>query len=83
MSGDHWYDSRPRSERKVNRIKDVYFFIKKHGPIKRSTLLEEFGTTVRTLERDLDVLNHNDLIYSPKRGWWAVTERKVKGDTNA
>jgi hypothetical protein len=34
----------------------------------------------RTLQRDLDVLEYNELIKADKRGVWTVTDRKVKGE---
>jgi DeoR/GlpR family transcriptional regulator of sugar metabolism len=77
-----WYTSKAQSDRKVTRIKDIYMFIKKKGPVTRDVLCEEYGVSIRTIERDLSVLIHNKLVYNPKRGWWAVTDRKVKGGTN-
>jgi DeoR/GlpR family transcriptional regulator of sugar metabolism len=70
---------RPKTARKINRIKDLYWFIHKHGPVKIAELEEEFGMHKRTIERDLETLQYNQLIFSPKRGHWQVTDRKVKG----
>lgn len=69
----------PRSARKMNRIKGLYWYIKKHGPARKAELVEEFKVSNRTMERDLDVLEHNGLVFSPKLGYWQVTNRKVKG----
>ena len=70
---------RPRTARKINRIKDLYWYIQKYGPVSKVTLQEEFGMHKRTIERDLDTLEYNQLIFSPKNGYWQVTDRKVKG----
>lgn len=70
---------KPRTARKLNRIKDLYWYIKKHGPVKSSEIEEEYGLSLRTIQRDLDALEYNELIFSPKPGYWQVTNRKVKG----
>ncbi|MDQ0224538.1 DeoR/GlpR family transcriptional regulator of sugar metabolism [Metabacillus niabensis] len=41
-------------------------------------LVDEFGITPRTIQRDLNVLAYNDLVHSPTRGKWATTKKKVK-----
>lgn len=70
---------RPRTARKITRIKDLYWYIHKNGPIRRYKILDEFGMSKRTLERDLRILEYNELIFAPKKGYWQVTNRKVKG----
>lgn len=72
-------EERPSAARKINRIKNLYLFIKEHGPVKPSQIEEEFGISKRTVERDLDALRYNELVHNPKRGYWQVTDRKVKG----
>lgn len=79
MNMDRMDEERPRTARKINRIKDLYWYIKKHGPIKASELEEEFGMSMRTVQRDLNTLEFNELIFSPKLGYYQVTNRKVKG----
>lgn len=60
------------------RIKDIYIFIKDNGTVTTSELVDEFGSTPRTIQRDLNVLEYNDLISSPRRGKWTTTNKKVK-----
>ena len=62
----------------LTRIKDIYIFIKDNGTVSTHELVDEFGSTPRTIQRDLNVLEYNDLISSPQRGKWTATERKVK-----
>jgi DeoR/GlpR family transcriptional regulator of sugar metabolism len=62
----------------LNRIKAVYMFICKRGTVTTQELVEEFGITPRTIQRDLNVLAYNDLVISPSRGKWTTTQRKVK-----
>jgi DeoR/GlpR family transcriptional regulator of sugar metabolism len=64
--------------RMINRIKSVYLFINERGSVSTQELVEEFGTTPRTIQRDLNVLTYNDLVTSPSRGMWTTTEKKVK-----
>ncbi|MFG6121220.1 DeoR family transcriptional regulator [Thalassobacillus sp. FIB228] len=66
------------SSRMLNRIKAVYLYIREHGPVTTAQLAEEFGTTDRTIQRDLTVLEYNGLVDSPHRGKWTITEKKVK-----
>lgn len=79
MDMDRMDKERPRTARKITRIKDLYWYIKKHGIVKVSEIEEEFSIPVRTIQRDLDVLEYNELIFSPKRGYYQTTDRKVKG----
>jgi DeoR/GlpR family transcriptional regulator of sugar metabolism len=69
---------RPRTERKVNRIKSVYLFLRKNGPMGTKELSEEFGMHLRTLQRDLATLQLNELIEYNPVGTWHVTNKKVK-----
>ncbi|WP_186578329.1 DeoR family transcriptional regulator [Aquibacillus kalidii] len=64
--------------RMLNRVKAVYLFIRDNGPVSTSQIAEEFGITDRTVQRDLNVLEHNGLVVSPNRGRWRITEKKVK-----
>ncbi|AYC29889.1 DeoR family transcriptional regulator [Paenisporosarcina cavernae] len=66
------------TDRMLTRIKDVYLYIRDHEMVTTQELVEAFGTTPRTIQRDLNVLVFNDLIDSPIRGKWTVTEKKVK-----
>lgn len=62
----------------LNRIKSVYLFINDNGTVTTQELVEEFGITPRTIQRDLNVLVYNDLISSPSRGKWTTTTKKVR-----
>ncbi|WP_374724506.1 DeoR family transcriptional regulator [Calidifontibacillus erzurumensis] len=62
----------------LNRIKSIYLYIHEKGSVSTQELVEEFGTTPRTIQRDLNVLTYNNLVYSPSRGIWTTTARKVK-----
>lgn len=69
---------RNSTDRMLIRIKDIYIFIKDNGTVTTSELVDEFGSTPRTIQRDLNVLEYNDLISSPRRGKWTTTNKKVK-----
>ena len=62
----------------LNRIKSIYMFISQRGIVTTQELVEEFDTTPRTIQRDLNVLAYNDLVKSPSRGKWTTTQKKVK-----
>jgi DeoR/GlpR family transcriptional regulator of sugar metabolism len=63
----------------LNRVKDVYLFIKEKGsPVTTQELVEAFDMTQRTIQRDLNILTYNQLVKSPSRGVWTVTDKKVK-----
>lgn len=62
----------------LNRIKSVYIFINNRGTVTTGELVEEFGITPRTIQRDLNVLVYNDLVKSPSRGKWTTTKKKVR-----
>lgn len=78
MSIERW--EKPKTERKLNRIKAIYWYIKKNDAAKISDLTDEFGVCCRTIQRDIDVLVYNGLVKHSKRGLWTVTDRKVKGE---
>ena len=69
---------KPSTNRMLNRIKCIYMFIRNNGTVTTQELVEEFGITPRTIQRDLNVLAYNDLVISPSRGKWTITEKKVK-----
>ncbi|MDQ0272244.1 DeoR family transcriptional regulator [Cytobacillus purgationiresistens] len=69
---------KPSTNRMLNRIKSVYMFISKNGTVTTQELVEEFGITPRTIQRDLNVLAYNELVQSPSRGKWTITQKKVK-----
>ncbi|WP_179298861.1 DeoR family transcriptional regulator [Evansella halocellulosilytica] len=69
---------KPSTDRMLTRIKSIYLYIKRKGNVSTKELVEEFGTTQRTIQRDLNVLEFNKLVYSPERGKWTVTARKTK-----
>jgi DeoR/GlpR family transcriptional regulator of sugar metabolism len=48
------------------------------GTVTTNELVEEFGITPRTIQRDLNVLEYNSLVKSPSRGKWTTTSRKTK-----
>ncbi|MBD8069040.1 DeoR family transcriptional regulator [Bacillus sp. PS06] len=69
---------KPSTDRMLNRIKSVYMFINERGTVSTQELVDEFGITPRTIQRDLNVLAYNDLVRSPSRGKWTTTRKKVK-----
>ncbi|MFC0274503.1 DeoR family transcriptional regulator [Metabacillus herbersteinensis] len=69
---------KPSTNRMLTRIKSVYMFIYERGTVTTQQLVDEFGITPRTIQRDLNVLAYNDLIHSPCRGKWTPTKKKVK-----
>lgn len=66
------------TDRMLNRIKSVYLYIKQRGTVSTNELVEEFGITPRTIQRDLNVLEYNNLVKSPSRGKWTTTSKKTK-----
>ncbi|MEN1968165.1 DeoR family transcriptional regulator [Lentibacillus sp. N15] len=66
------------TSRMLTRVKSVYLYIKDKGTVTTTELAEEFGTTDRTIQRDLHVLDYNGLVDSPMRGKWKITNKKVK-----
>ncbi len=69
---------KPATDRMLTRIKDIYLYILDNGTVTTENLVEEFGITHRTVQRDLNVLEYNELIMSPVRGKWTTTAKKVK-----
>ncbi|MCD7032685.1 DeoR family transcriptional regulator [Metabacillus sp. GX 13764] len=69
---------KPSTNRMLTRIKSIYMFIFERGTVTTQQLVDEFGITPRTIQRDLNVLSYNDLVSSPSRGKWTTTKRKVK-----
>ena len=69
---------KPSTNRMLTRIKSVYLYIKQNGTVTTQDLVEEFGITPRTIQRDLNVLAYNDLVTSPSRGQWKATNKKIK-----
>lgn len=62
----------------LNRVKDVYLFIREHGTVTTQELVEAFDMTQRTIQRDLNILMYNNLVKSTSRGKWTVTNKKVR-----
>lgn len=69
---------KPSTNRMLTRIKSVYLFINENGTVTTQDLVEEFGITPRTIQRDLNVLAYNDLVTSPTRGQWQTTNKKIR-----
>ncbi|UCZ52338.1 DeoR family transcriptional regulator [Bacillus shivajii] len=69
---------KPSTDRMLTRIKSIYLYIKRKESVSTKELVEEFGTTQRTIQRDLNVLEYNKLVFSPERGTWSVTSKKTK-----
>lgn len=69
---------KPSTNRMLTRIKSIYMFIVHNGTVTTQQLVDEFGITPRTIQRDLNVLAYNDLVISPSRGKWTTTQKKVK-----
>ncbi|MGM9985738.1 MAG: DeoR family transcriptional regulator [Bacillaceae bacterium] len=66
------------TNRMLTRVKNMYIFIHERGTVTTQEIVEEFSITPRTVQRDLNVLAFNDLVYSPARGKWSTTQKKVK-----
>ena len=62
----------------LTRIKSIYMYINEKGTVTTQDLVDEFGITPRTVQRDLNVLEFNELVYSPTRGKWTTTGKRVK-----
>ncbi len=67
------------TDRMLTRIKSIYLYIKQKGTVTTNELVEEFGITQRTVQRDLNVLEYNNLVVSSARGKWKATSKKNKG----
>ena len=68
---------KPSTNRMLNRIKSVYMFINKRGTVTTQELVEEFGITPRTIQRDLNVLAYNDLVSKPES--WKMDNDEKEG----
>ncbi len=66
------------TSRMLTRIKSIYMYINERGTVTTQDLVDEFGITPRTIQRDLNVLQFNDLVYSPSRGKWTTTGKRVR-----
>ena len=60
----------------LTRVKDVYMYILENGTVTTQNIVEEFDITSRTAQRDLNVLEYNELVTSPVRGKWTTTSKK-------
>lgn len=69
---------KPSTNRMLNRIKSIYLYIQDKGMVTTQELVDEFGITSRTVQRDLNILAYNDLVQSPSRGKWTTTTKKVR-----
>ncbi|WP_096152895.1 MULTISPECIES: DeoR family transcriptional regulator [Bacillus] len=69
---------KPSTNRMLTRIKAIYMFIQEKGTVSTQQLVDEFGITPRTIQRDLNVLAYNDLVRSPAKGRWTTTQKKVR-----
>ncbi|WP_313897419.1 DeoR family transcriptional regulator, partial [Bacillus spizizenii] len=69
---------KPTPNRKLTRIKSVNMFIQEKGLVTTQELVDEFGITPITIQRDLNELAYNDLVHSQSRGKWETTIKKVK-----
>ncbi|WP_156418653.1 DeoR family transcriptional regulator [Lentibacillus amyloliquefaciens] len=66
------------TSRMITRVKAVYLYIREKGTVSTREIADEFGTTDRTIQRDLTILTHNGLVKSPIRGKWKTTAKPVK-----
>jgi DeoR/GlpR family transcriptional regulator of sugar metabolism len=64
------------TDRLLTRIKSIYLYIQENGATTTAELVEEFGITSRTVQRDLNVLEYNNLIVSPRRGTWTSSKKQ-------
>jgi DeoR/GlpR family transcriptional regulator of sugar metabolism len=68
----------PSTNRMLNRVKDVYLYIKENGTVTTQELVDAFEMNQRTIQRDLNILTYNNLVKSTSRGKWTVTSKKVR-----
>ncbi|MGL4522097.1 MAG: DeoR family transcriptional regulator [Bacilli bacterium] len=66
------------TDRMLTRIKSIYLYILENRMVTTQDIVQEFGTTPRTVQRDLNVLALNNLVCSPTRGKWTITEKRIK-----
>ncbi|MFD2761896.1 DeoR family transcriptional regulator [Lentibacillus juripiscarius] len=65
------------TSRMLTRVKAVYLYIREKGTVSTRDIADEFGTTDRTIQRDLNILTYNGLVESPIRGKWTITDKPV------
>jgi len=59
----------------MNRLKDLYVnFFKVYKVVKVKDLAEQFNCDVRTIQRDLQILEYNNKVKRIKSGTWALVE---------
>ncbi len=63
------------TERMLTRVKDIYMYISRNGTVTTKNVVEEFDITPRTAQRDLNILEYNDLVTSPVRGKWMIAKK--------
>jgi DeoR/GlpR family transcriptional regulator of sugar metabolism len=63
--------------RMLTRIKSIYMFIQERGLVSTNEIVDEFGSTSRTIQRDLSILAEHELVISPSRGKWRVSDKKT------
>ena len=68
---------KPATERMLNRVRDIYMYILENGTVTTKNVVEEFDITSRMAQRDLNVLEYNDLVASPVRGKWTTTQKET------
>lgn len=69
---------KPSTDRMMVRVKSIYLYIRQKGIVTTQELVDEFGITQRTIQRDLKILAYNQLVNSPSRGKWTTTNKKVR-----
>lgn len=65
------------TERMLTRVKGIYMYILDEGTVTTNDIVDEFDITSRTAQRDLNILEYNELVTSPVRGKWTTTTKKV------
>ncbi|MDF2606116.1 MAG: transcriptional regulator, DeoR family [Bacillales bacterium] len=63
--------------RMLTRIKSIYMYIQERGTVTTNEIVEEFGSTPRTIQRDLSILSEHELVISPSRGKWRASSKKI------
>jgi len=66
---------KPATERMLTRVRDIYMYILDNGTVTTKNIVEEFDITQRMAQRDLNVLEYNDLVLSPVRGKWTTIKK--------
>ena len=52
---EEWFLLKPTTTRMLTRIKSIYMYINENGTVTTKDLVDEFGITPRTIQRDLNV----------------------------